>query len=123
MIPAPIITVSHLQKRFHLAGIFSFLKPLLKKIQPSLQLMEEEFYALRDIDLEIHQGECLGIIGANGAGKSTFLKILCGISQPTSGKVRVRGRIAPLIEVGVGFSPELTGRQNIFLNGVMELSS
>lgn len=78
-----------------------------------------EFWALRDVDLAVGTGGSLGIVGHNGAGKSTLLKVISRVIRPTAGRVRVGGRVAPLLELGTGFDPELTGRENVLLNGMM----
>ncbi|MFA4995850.1 MAG: ABC transporter ATP-binding protein [Patescibacteria group bacterium] len=96
--------------RDSIAGLFDFKK----RVSP-----KESFKALSGLNFEVNQGETVGIIGRNGAGKSTLLKILSQITPPTEGKIRMRGRVASLLEVGTGFHPELTGRENIFLNGAI----
>jgi lipopolysaccharide transport system ATP-binding protein len=89
----------------------------LRKLRGQTTARVDSFWALKDINFEIQPGEAIGIIGRNGAGKSTLLKILSRITKPTTGHARLRGRVGSLLEVGTGFHPELTGRENIFLNG------
>ncbi len=97
-------------------SVGSALNPRAKK---EARTAKGEFWALKDVSFEIKQGDRVGFIGRNGAGKSTLLKVLSRITEPTSGSIRIKGRVASLLEVGTGFHPELTGRENIFLNGAI----
>jgi lipopolysaccharide transport system ATP-binding protein len=90
---------------------------LVNKLRSLRGGRSKEFWAVRDVSFEVARGEALGIIGHNGAGKSTILKLLSNITAPTSGEIKINGRLSALIEVGSGFHPELSGRENIYLNG------
>jgi ABC-2 type transport system ATP-binding protein len=108
------IEVQHVSKRFRLyKEKYTSLK---ERVLHAGHLPFEEFWALKDIDLEINPGETLGILGRNGSGKSTLLKCIAGILQPTSGQILLRGQLAAMLELGAGFQPEMSGRDNIFLN-------
>jgi ABC-type polysaccharide/polyol phosphate transport system ATPase subunit len=89
---------------------------VLGLVHPRQRERREVFWALRDVDLTVRRGECLGLLGSNGSGKSTLLRIIAGIFVPTAGRVAVRGRVTPMIELGVGFHPDLSGRENVYLN-------
>jgi lipopolysaccharide transport system ATP-binding protein len=116
----PILEVHHLAKKYrirHLAGGYLSLRERMLGAFKFGNSEVEDFWAVNDISFEVQPGESVGIIGRNGAGKSTLLKILSKITPPTKGKIISRGRMASLLEVGTGFHPELTGRENIFFNG------
>lgn len=135
----PVITVDSLSKRYLVGhqssqeqyhslrdSIVKFGRGFLRKgldMARGRQILHgdtvEEFWALKDVSFDVHEGEVLGIIGHNGAGKSTLLKVLSRITEPTEGRITLNGRVASLLEVGTGFHPELTGRENIFLNGAI----
>lgn len=117
MRPPPVIAVRNVSKKFRLFA--SPRERLLEALHPFRKQYHHEFWALRDISFEVERGEVLGILGRNGSGKSTLLQIICGVMQATSGEVHVNGRIAALLELGAGFNPEFTGRDNIILNGAI----
>jgi ABC-type polysaccharide/polyol phosphate transport system ATPase subunit len=114
-----IIEVDHVTMKFNLMEEkVDTLKEYIVKLIKG-KLMYNEFVALKDVSFSIEKGEAFGLVGFNGAGKSTMLKVLAGVLKPTEGQVIVRGNIAPLIEVGAGFDPELTAMENVFLNGAI----
>ena len=118
----PILEIHNITKKYFLGGkkeSNNTIGDALKNIFTKGRTRGNEFFALKDVSFSVNQGECVGIIGRNGAGKSTLLKIISRITSPTSGRIISRGRIASLLEVGTGFHPELSGRENIFLNGVI----
>lgn len=115
-----VIKLENIRKTFFLPhqrhdSLIEFLSHPFRIFQPS----GEQFEVLKDIDLTVKRGEFLGIMGRNGSGKSTLLKILAGIYQATDGTVKVNGKMVPFLELGVGFNPELSGRENVFLNGII----
>jgi lipopolysaccharide transport system ATP-binding protein len=120
-----VLEMSKVSKKFKRGEIYDSLRDLIPAFAGRLfnnkegTLDENEFWALRDIEFQVNKGGALGIIGPNGAGKSTILKLLCGIMKPTTGNITVKGSLSALIEVGAGFHPDLTGRENVFLNGTI----
>ena len=116
---SPVIKVSNATVRFNLASekVDNLKEYVIKVIKG--ELLFSEFYALNNINLEVFKGDSLAIIGRNGSGKSTLLRLICGILKPYEGIVKTIGSIAPLIELGAGFNPSLTARENIYLNGAI----
>jgi len=122
----PIIEVTGVSKKYRLGQIgMTSLRDDLQRLGRRLRGVHDtaattrDFWALRDIDFQVAPGEVIGVIGRNGAGKSTLLKVLSRITEPTTGEIVLRGRLASLLEVGTGFHPELSGRDNVFLNGAI----
>src|SRR5882762_1376304 len=116
------ISVVHVTKEFRLGQATTVTQTLaraLARLQGRGGSAQTRFKALDDVDFTVEQGEVLGIIGTNGAGKSTLLKLLARISEPTSGRLTVQGKIAPLIEVSAGLIADLSGRENVYLNGII----
>jgi ABC-type polysaccharide/polyol phosphate transport system ATPase subunit len=111
----PAIELRHVGKRYWKIRERSLLRSLVPFGPPN----RSELWALRDLDVRIQPGETVGIIGRNGAGKSTLLRLLAGVTQPSTGALTIRGRIAPLLSVGVGFHQEMTGRENVYVNGML----
>lgn len=115
----PMIEINNVSVRFRMANdrVTSIKEYIVQRLRGKLQY--RHFEALHDVSFTVERGEVVGLIGCNGAGKSTLLKVISGILNPTEGSVRVRGSIAPLLELGSGFDMEMTGRENIFLNGAI----
>lgn len=111
-----VIKFEDVSKKFRKGRKLLLKEALLDIFKPG---KSEDFWALKDINFEVKKGETLGIIGPNGSGKSTILKLIAAVTSPTQGKVEVKGKIAPLIELGAGFHQELTGRENIYINGII----
>ena len=114
-----VLRVEHVGMRFNLSKerVDSLKDYILKSI--TRQMKFDEFWALKDVSFEVYRGESLGLIGLNGSGKSTMLKVIAGVLKPTKGSVSVGGTIAPMIELGAGFDMDLTARENVYLNGAI----
>lgn len=114
-----VIEVNDVSMRFNLASekIDSFKEYIIKTIKH--QVTYDEFWALKNVSFSVNKGDALGLIGLNGSGKSTMLKVIAGVLKPTKGSVTVRGSVAPLIELGAGFDADLTARENVYLNGAI----
>src|SRR5262245_49533902 len=124
--PDNVLEVQAVSKKFRRGELYDSLRDLIPAVTSRLfhtrrteALEQREFWAVRDVSFSVERGEAFGIIGANGAGKSTILKLLTGIMRPTMGSIRVAGRVSALIEVSAGFHPDLTGRENVYLNGAI----
>jgi ABC-type polysaccharide/polyol phosphate transport system ATPase subunit len=115
----PVVRLEQVSVRYRAPQqkVDTFKEYAIRRLQRRVQF--DDFFALHDVNLEVGKGEMFGIIGRNGAGKSTLLKVISRVIVPTRGHVWVRGRVSPLLELGAGFHPELTGRENIFLNGTL----
>jgi ABC-2 type transport system ATP-binding protein len=117
---APVLSIRDMSVRLSLQRErVTSIREYIIRLAKGQRVRAEEFWPLKEISIEVGPGEVFGVVGPNGAGKSTLLRVIAGIIKPTSGTVEVRGRIAPLIELGAGFDPEMTGRENIFLYGSM----
>lgn len=114
-----VIEVRNLGKRYNIPHVKSGQNKKWLGVFPAFRSKTQSIWALRNLDVEIVRGSIMAIMGDNGSGKSTFLRLICEISSPSEGEIILRGTVAPMLEAGVGFHPELTGRENIYLNGAL----
>ena len=114
-----MVKVEHISMKFNLSSekFDSIKEYIIKSIKR--QVSFDEFWALKDVSFDVFQGDALGLVGLNGSGKSTMLKVIAGVLKPTKGSVSIGGTVAPLIELGAGFDMDLTARENVFLNGAL----